>query len=91
MPHKLTIRMRKNSELSSQAIGDEVIVLDKQQNQLHQLNRVASYIWQRLDAPFSSDDIVRALVTDFDIDESTAQQDVQHMIKEFLHCGLLVN
>jgi len=83
--------MRKNNDVSSQAVGDEVLILDKQQNQIHQLNTVASYIWHKLEPPFSTNTIVQALANDFEVEECAARQDVERIIDEFLQCGLLVN
>jgi methyltransferase-like protein len=50
-------------------------------NELFTLNEVGSFIWNHIDGEKSEDDIVKALIVDFNVDEERAIKDVKEFIE----------
>lgn len=51
---------------------------------IYTLNEVASFIWEKADEINSFNEIVNAVVDNFDIDEQTAVNDINAFFKEIL-------
>lgn len=81
----LTIR----PALSSQHVDGELIILDKDNNKIHQLNAVASFIWQMIDSGSDFDEVLKQLVSEYDIDEQSANTDLMNVIRQFKDLNLI--
>ncbi len=46
-----------------------------------ELNASAAFLWDALKAPCSKEDLVKALVKEFDIDEAIATEDVEYFLE----------
>lgn len=77
------------ANLSTQNIDGELVVLDKDNGQIHQLNTVASFIWQQIEAGSDVESIVKQLTESFDVDEPTAKADLDKVIQQFQTLELL--
>jgi hypothetical protein len=51
------------------------------------LNRVAAFIWQRVDGRAAGRDIATAVVEQFDVDRGTAEQDVAAFLARLASVG----
>jgi len=71
------------SEVSSRIVDGEVVVLDHENERIHQLNATASFVWSRLGGTLGLLDIATELTQHFEVPEQTAVADVQRIIKEF--------
>jgi len=83
----MTLSVRAN--LSSQNIDGELVILDKDSSQIHQLNSVASVIWQHIESGLDVNAISEQLVSCFDIDEATARTDLNKVLQQFKELQLL--
>jgi len=83
----MTLSIRAN--LSTQNIDDELVILDKDNGQIHQLNSVASFIWQLLEKQGGVEAIINQLIEAFDVDETTAKTDVDKAIQQFKSLNLI--
>ena len=83
----MSLSVREN--LSSQKIDGELVVLDKDNGQIHQLNSVASAIWQHIEAGLSIDAITEQLIQTYDIDEAAAKTDLAKVLQQFKELKLL--
>lgn len=83
----MTIKIKPG--LSIQDTPDGTIILDKEHQQIHQLNPVAAYIWKSI-AEMESN-IPEAICANFDIDSKTALQDYNQLLNEFEQQGLIIN
>lgn len=81
--------MEVNDALTIQKVGNEIIVLDKENNQIHQMNSVAAFIWKKLNQAKGKEQITKDLVEYFDVDVDMATQDLNIIIQEFICKGLL--
>ena len=67
----------------------ETVVLDRREELIHQLNMTASYIWERCDGLHTPDEISNELCEAFDVDVSTARQDVLAAMETLRQAKLL--
>jgi PqqD family protein of HPr-rel-A system len=70
-------------------IDGEVVVLDPERDQVHQFNASASLIWRLYKGGKDLDEIAKGLATEFDLDQSQAQEDSQAALAEFRRLGLI--
>ena len=80
---------RRNSGLLIREVDGEILILDPERDQVHQLNTSASLIWQHYDSGAEVEEIAKMLVMDFDLDEDKAQCDVRGALEEFRRLELI--
>ena len=83
---KPTIR----EDVQAQKVGDELVVLDNNSGQVHQLNVSASFIWENCNGEQTVKDIAHAMADYFGINQEQALSDVNTVIQEFHGKSLLV-
>jgi hypothetical protein len=80
---------RRRADLRARAVDGELVLFDRERQLIHQLNRTASYIWQRCDGHHT----VAAIATDvaqvFDVDRAAADRDVAHAVRQLDAAGLI--
>lgn len=69
--------------VSVKEIEGQLLVLDRQHGQLHELNATAGFIWRHCDGRHEVVDIAAALAAEFDIDPVTAGKDVTAILEQF--------
>ena len=69
------IRRRQESVMVREVDG-ELLLLDTNSNRIHQLNRTASFIYQRCEHVDSADQLAAELALEFDVEEVQALNDV---------------
>ena len=76
----------KKRLLKRQIAGDAFLVpLGKEiydSNGLFFLNEVGEFIWDRLEQAQSQEDILKALLEEYDVEESVARQDVEGFFRK---------
>ena len=80
---------KRRDEITWVKVGNEQIVHDLQQQQLHQLNPTASFIFELCDGTMSTDRIIAEVVARFDVDEQTASRDVSRTLEQFRTLSLI--
>jgi PqqD family protein of HPr-rel-A system len=70
-------------------VGGEVLVLDSESDQIHQLNSTASFIWQHLKDGASASETARRLSEQFDVDENMALADVEDILGKLRALGVI--
>jgi len=80
---------RRRTDLNARLVEDEVVVLDRKADQVHQLNQTASFIWERCDGRSTPRDIAEQLVEAFEVDPDTAATSVTAALQQFTRLGLL--
>ena len=84
-----SIGPRRREDLRTRQLGGEAIVLDRRQNQVHQLNSTARFVWTRLDGRMSVEGIADELIAEFGIDRETAERDLAQVLRQLAELGLL--
>jgi len=83
----MSLSVRAN--LSTQEIDGELVILDKINDQIHQLNPVASYIWQQIVSGLELNEILEQLINTYNVERSAAQTDLDKVIQQFKDLNLL--
>lgn len=83
----MNLSVRTN--LSTQEIDGELVILDKDNGQIHQLNSVASTIWKYIESGLDIQAISEQLIQSFEIDEATAKNDLDKILQQFKEQKLL--
>lgn len=83
----MNLSVREN--LNSQEIDGELVILDKDNGKIHQLNAVASTIWQYIETGLDLNAISNKLVEAYEIDEVTAKADLKKVLQQFKELKLI--
>lgn len=83
------MRYKQRENLTVQAVDDEILILDLESNQIHQLNSSASFIWRLCDGETSIDQLANIFSDHFEVEPDTAQTDVKNVTAQLCEMGLL--
>jgi len=81
--------VRRDGSVMVREVDGEILVLDTLSNQVHQLNRTASFIWRQCGGALSPDEIATALTEAFAVDGATALDDVVKTLDQLRSLNLL--
>lgn len=70
--------------------GEATLVLPGEISAAHELNEVASRIWELCDGRRTVREIAQRVVEEFEIDLATAERDAEEFVREMLEGGLLL-
>jgi Coenzyme PQQ synthesis protein D (PqqD) len=87
----VSIAIRRDDWIMVREIDSEFLVLDTLSNQIHQLNRTASFIWRMCDEGAMRETIASALASEFAVDEETALNDVVETLSKLRALNLLAD
>lgn len=85
----LMLTPRPNTDAFVQEVDNEILILDRKDNKIHQLNAAASLIWKECDGLHSISDIVKTMMNNFDVSLEQAEKDVLDTIRLFQENNLL--
>jgi hypothetical protein len=86
-----TSRLRRRADVKSRLVEGEIVILDREEELIHQLNKTASYIWEQCDGQHTASEIANHVSETFEVDESTALSDVLEMLKALQRLNLIEN
>src|SRR5919106_5259514 len=86
-----TFRPRRRADVKSLLVEGEMVILDRAQGLVHQLNRTASYIWERCDGQYTPYEIAAQLCQTFEVNQEAAIGDVVAVIQQLQKLGLIEN
>jgi Coenzyme PQQ synthesis protein D (PqqD) len=75
--------------LISRTVDGEVVILNRETDQVHRLNVTASYIWNLCDGTHMPDDIAARLAADFEKAADEVIEDVRGALANLRELGLL--
>lgn len=81
---------QQRDNIHTRVVDGETIILDRQQNLIHQLNSTATYVWKRCDGNTPLLRIATQLTEEFDVSQETATRDLATVIQHFHDVHLLV-
>jgi hypothetical protein len=79
----------RTSDVSARTMGGETIVLDLPSSQYFAITGVGSRVFQLLAEERSVDDLVAAILTEYDVDEAIARRDVETFVDRLHQAQLL--
>jgi hypothetical protein len=75
-PLMMAYRPKRRRDIQTRVVDGQTIVLDRGEEFVHQINKTASYIWERCNGRRSPEEITCEICEVFDIDFPTARKDV---------------
>jgi len=81
---------RRRTDVTRQTINGEAVILDRESQQIHQLNESGSFIWDQCDGKTPVSEIIRCVTEQFDVEHDVAAADVNRVVEEFRNVGLLI-
>jgi hypothetical protein len=77
----------KKSQFASRQVGNEMILVPlksnvSDMNELFTLNEVGCFIWEQIEENSTMDDIINAVLVEFDVDWNTAYKDVERFLNK---------
>jgi hypothetical protein len=78
---------RKKSQFATRQVGEEMILVPlksnvSDMNELLTLNAVGCFIWEQIYENSTLEDIIQAVLVEFDVDQDTAQNDVEFFLQK---------
>ena len=83
--------LKPRPDLAVEESDGELIVLDKDGGEVHQLNQSAALIWQGLSEGLGTDEIAVLLTNAFDVDQKSAISDIETTITQLCELKLLTD
>jgi hypothetical protein len=76
---------QKKSQFATRKVGEELILVPLQSNisdmdELFTLNETGCYIWEQLNENSTVENIISAMLHEFDTDEDTARKDLESFL-----------
>lgn len=69
--------------------GDHSILLDLDARRYYRLNDTAAFIWHRLEASQTFDEIVESLLSEFDTSRERAESNLREFLRELARRGIV--
>ena len=74
--------------------GENIIVAEGIENidfsHIISMNESSAYLWKNIEGKdFCNEDLVHLLTEEYDVDETTAKNDVESLIKKWLEAGII--
>ena len=86
----MTIPVKRRDGLILQKVQQDLLLLDTEFNQIHQLNETASFIWDNWEQVPDPVEIARLLAQKFDVEEQVVLNDVSAVVGRLRELKLLV-
>ena len=80
---------KRRSDLNYKTIDEETLILNREEGRLYQLNPTASFIWDCCDGNSNIADITDRLAGAYEVDSSTARNDVEEVLSNLRSSNLL--
>jgi len=87
--NSLATRPQRRQTVEEKDLGDEYMFYDAQGEQVHVLNGMAREVYLLCDGEHSVADLVKNIVDRYEVDEETAIQDVNDLLKKLIELELL--
>ncbi len=81
--------MKRSQSAMARQVDDELVILDVPSGQFFALNDVGMLIWDRLEEECSYDQLVDAVVADYEVDRVDAADDVSELVGQLIDAGLV--
>lgn len=80
----------RNGSIPTATIDGEVGLMNIETGKYYALNSIGSDIWNKLDKPISLNDLVAALVSEFDIDRQECYSQVKKFVERLIEEGIVI-
>ena len=89
------MKIKDSFELRS-ICGENIIIASGKENinftKVISLNESAAYVWNKVvDTDFTTDDVVRLLCDEYEVNEEDARRDSEALVKQWSELGFLIS
>ncbi|HEY7218001.1 MAG TPA: PqqD family protein [Candidatus Binatia bacterium] len=88
-PLMMTYRPKRRPDIQTRVVDGQTVVLDPGEEFVHQINKTASYIWERCNGHRTPEEITCEVCEVFDVDFPTARRDVLATVDRLRRSKLL--
>jgi len=82
-------RLKRRTDVQTCLVDGELVVLDRDREFVHQLNKTASFIWEQCDGRRTAAEIADLIREAFEVDRETILKDVLETFKTLKELNLL--
>jgi hypothetical protein len=82
-------RWRRGADVAARRLEDEVVLVNLRTNHIYSLNATGSRVWELLDQPRSRDEVVDALVEEFEVDRGTLERETDELLSSLHEANLV--
>lgn len=86
----LDTRIKRNQEVLSGRIEEEIVLLDLDENSYVVINSVASRIWELIEEPVFFKDLIGILMDEYEIDEDSCKDDTIAFLSVLDKKGMII-
>jgi uncharacterized protein YeeX (DUF496 family) len=80
---------KRKEKVPWQEIDDQVVIIQPQQQKVHELNEVAAFVWKNLNGTESIEQIIHTLPNEFEDIPSSVNTDIQQLLDVMCQEGLV--
>ena len=82
--------MRRSEAAMTRDVDGEAVILDIESGRYYGMDGVGAFIWNCLDHVQTRDQLLAAVVAEYDVDPATAQGDLNDLLTDLIDRGLVV-
>ena len=79
----------KQNHILSTTLNDEIVMMDSEKGMYYNLDPIGSRIWTLLDTPQTLESLCKNLMEEYDIDQTTCQQETEAFLQSLAERGLI--
>ena len=80
----------REEEVASKVIDGEAIIINLANGVYYSMDKVGALVWERLQAGYTLDDVIRAVTDAYDVSPEQAESNVVELVEELLLENLVV-
>lgn len=80
---------KKNPDIISKSLRDEIVLLNPVTGKYYGLNRVGCAFWEKIDGVRNLEQIVSLMLEEFNVDKTTLADDLEALTKKLLENNLI--
>jgi len=85
----MAARLQIADDVLFQTVADEAVLLNMADNHYYGLDDVATRMWQLLVESGDGEAVIREMLTEYEVDETTLRQDFAALVAEMAQRGLI--
>lgn len=83
-----TENLKINKEFISRDLGDEIVLMSKDGQEIHSFEDSGLWVWQQLQEGKTPQDILGAILEEYDVPEERAKADLEDFFNDLLEKGI---
>ncbi|RYE09994.1 MAG: PqqD family protein [Hyphomicrobiales bacterium] len=84
------MRLARSANVVSTDLGNGLALLDLTSNTYFSLNDVGAFLWSQMDTPMSRNDLVDAVVREYEVTPELCSADVDQLLGELKEAALVI-